>query len=78
MKIKIHKNIFNEIYYPHLLDYSKRYEVYYGGAGSGKSVFVAQKLVIKALRDSRKILVLRKVNRTTKASTFQLLLDTLS
>lgn len=78
MKINIHKNIFNEVYYPHLLDYDTRYEVYYGGAGSGKSVFVAQKLVVKALRDKRKILVLRKVNRTTKASTFQLLLDTLN
>ena len=77
MKINIHKNIFNDVYYPHLLDYSTRYEVYYGGAGSGKSVFVAQKLVIKALNERRKILVLRKVNRTTKASTFQLLLDTL-
>ena len=78
MKLNIHKQIFNDVYYPHLLDYSTRYEVYYGGAGSGKSVFVAQKLVIKALRDKRKILVLRKVNRTTKASTFQLLLDTLT
>lgn len=35
-------------------------------------------LVVKALRSKRKMLVLRKVNRTTKASTFQLLLDTLS
>lgn len=77
MKINIHKEIFNDAYYPHLLDYSSRYEVYYGGAGSGKSVFVAQKLIIKALREKRKVLVLRKVNRTTKASTFQLLLDTL-
>ena len=51
--------------------------VFYGGAGSGKSFFVAQRLVYKALRSRRKILVLRKVNRTTKASTFQLLLDTL-
>ena len=78
MKLNIHKAIFNDAYYPYLLDYSHRYEVYYGGAGSGKSVFVAQKLVIKALRQKRKVLVLRKVNRTTKASTFQLLLDTLS
>ena len=78
MKINIHREIFNDIYFPYLLDYDKRYEVYYGGAGSGKSVFIAQKLVIKALRDVRKILVLRKVNRTTKASTFQLLLDTLT
>ena len=52
--------------------------VFYGGAGSGKSYFVAQSLVYKALRDCRKILVLRKVNKTTKNSTFQLLLDILS
>lgn len=78
MKIIVKKNIFNEIYLPHLTDYSKRYEVYYGGAGSGKSYFVAQKLVYKALADRRKILVLRKVGRTTKNSTFQLILDTLA
>lgn len=50
----------------------------YGGAGSGKSHYVASKLVYKALLDERKILVLRKINRTTKASTFQLILDTLT
>lgn len=77
MKLLIHKEVFNDVYFPFLLDYSKRYEVYYGGAGSGKSVFVAQKLVYKALKEKRKILVLRKVGRTVKNSTFQLLVDTL-
>lgn len=77
MKLIIHKNIFNDIYLPHLTDFTKRYEVYYGGAGSGKSYFVAQKLVVKALRDRRKVLVLRKVGRTVKNSVFQLILDTL-
>ena len=77
MKLIIHKNIFNDIYLPHLKDFTKRYEVYYGGAGSGKSYFVAQKLVIKALSDRRKVLVLRKVGRTVKNSVFQLILDTL-
>lgn len=77
MRINIHKNIFNECYLPYLEDYSTRIIVFYGGAGSGKSFFVAQRLVYKALKDVRKVLVLRKVNRTTKASTFQLLLDTL-
>ena len=77
MKLIIHKNIFNDIYLPHLKDFTKRYEVYYGGAGSGKSYFVAQKLVIKALNDRRKVLVLRKVGRTVKNSVFQLILDTL-
>ena len=77
MKINIHKNIFNEVYLPYLDDYSTRIIVFYGGAGSGKSHFVAQRLVYKGLKSVRKILVLRKVNRTTKASTFQLLLDTI-
>lgn len=78
MKLIIHKNIFNEVYLPYLEDFSTRFKLFYGGAGSGKSFFVAQRWVYKALKDRRKILVLRKVNRTTKASTFQLLLDTLS
>ena len=78
MKIRIHKNVFNQVYLSDLEDYEKRFVVYYGGAGSGKSYYVAQKLVYKALKDVRKVLVLRKVNRTTKNSTFQLLLDTLS
>ena len=78
MKINIHTNIFNPVYLPYLEDYSTRFLLFYGGAGSGKSHFIAQRLVYKALKDTRKILVLRKVNRTTKASTFQLLLDTLN
>ena len=78
MKIKIHKNIFCPVYIPHINPSGHRILVFYGGAGSGKSFFVAQRMVIKALRSRRKILVLRKVNKTTKASTFQLLLDTLS
>lgn len=78
MKINIHTNIFNPVYLPHLEDFSTRFLVFYGGAGSGKSHFIAQRLVYKALKDKRKILVLRKVNRTTKASTFQLLLDTIN
>ena len=77
MKIIVHKTIFNDVYLPHLTDYEHRYEIYYGGAGSGKSFFVAQKLVFKALSERRKILVLRKVGRTTKNSTFQLIIDTL-
>lgn len=77
MKIKVHKNIFCPVYLPHLDPDGHRIIVFYGGAGSGKSFFVGQRLVYKALKSKRKILVLRKVNKTTKASTFQLLLDTL-
>lgn len=78
MEIKVSKEVFNEAYLSSLLDYSHRHEVYYGGAGSGKSHFVAQKLVFKALNDCRKVLVLRKVGATVKNSVFQMLLDTLA
>lgn len=77
MELIIHKDIFNPAYLPYLNDYQFRYDVYYGGAGSGKSHFVAQKLLIKALNDKRKILVLRKVGKTVKNSIFQLLIEQL-
>lgn len=80
MKIDLHinKNIFNDAYYPYLNDYSYRYNIYYGGGGSGKSVFVAQKLILKALKEKRKVLVIRKVMATQLSSCWQLILDTLS
>lgn len=31
INLKINKRIFNDVYFPHLLDYSHRYEIYYGG-----------------------------------------------
>lgn len=76
--LRLKKAIFNEAYYPYIFDYSNRYEVYYGGAGSGKSYFVFQKVIIKALKEKRKVLVIRKVARTLKDSVFQMALDTLS
>ena len=71
--IKINKGLFNEVYLPYLTDYSKRDEIYYGGAGSGKSVFIAQKLVIKLLNDdNRLLLVVRKTQATLRDSCFSL------
>lgn len=68
----------NGAYLPYLYDYDHRFEVYYGGAGSGKSVFIAQKLIIKALKEKRKILVMRKVGSTIKDSVWQLVLNMMS
>lgn len=77
MNLKLDPQIFNDAYLPHLFDYSPRYECYYGGAGSGKSHFIGQKLVLKALKSKRKILIIRKVGNTSKDSTFQMIKDTL-
>lgn len=72
INLTLKKSLFNDVYIPYLLDYSKRYEVYYGGAGSGKSVFIAQKLIVKACREKRKVLVIRKVANTLRDSVFDL------
>lgn len=77
INLKLRKSLFNEAYLPHLTDYSKRYEVYYGGAGSGKSVFIAQKLLVKACSSKRKVLVIRKFGTTLRDSVFQLIIDLL-
>lgn len=75
--LNIDKKVFNTVYYPLLFNYKNRYEVYYGGAGSGKSVFVSQKLLVKACSSKRKILIIRKYATTLKDSVFQLVIDTL-
>lgn len=73
--------VFNKQIYDNLQDYSKFIEVWYGGASSGKSHGVVQKVVLKSLlnwRYPRKVLWLRKVDRTLKDSIFADVLDCLS
>jgi len=60
----------NDKYIPYLEDQSRRL-VLYGGSGSGKSVFAAQKIVNRTLTElGHKFLVLRKVGETIKESVF--------
>jgi phage terminase large subunit len=48
--------------------------VFYGGGGSGKSYFAAQKLLIRIMTEKRhRILVIRKVARTLRLSVFALI-----
>lgn len=77
MNLTLDPQIFNDAYRPYLFTYPHRYECYYGGAGSGKSHFIGQKLVLKALKSKRKLLIIRKVGNTSKDSTFQMIKDTL-
>lgn len=62
------------VYHPYVRDYDTRFNVYYGGAGSGKSYFVVQKLILKILQYKRKVLVVRKVQATIKDSIWALFL----
>jgi phage terminase large subunit len=66
-------HVTNPIYYP-LYKNKSRYLVLYGGAGSGKSVFVGQKIILRMLSErNHKFLVTRKVAKTLRESTFSLL-----
>lgn len=76
--LKLSRKLFNDVYFTYLYKYDEPLEVYYGSAGSGKSVFIAQKLLIKALNDKRKVLVIRKVGNSQKESCWRLFLELLS
>lgn len=69
-KKHLNKNKFNEWVLKDITDYKNRYEVYYGGGGSGKSVGAVQKMIIKAISNKRKVLVVRKVASTLSDSIY--------
>lgn len=60
----------NDKYLPYLTNESRKL-VLFGGSGSGKSVFAAQKIVLRTLTEQgHKFLCLRKVGETVKESIF--------
>lgn len=62
--------VINDVYIPYLYDQS-RFLILYGGGGSGKSVFAAQKLIARVKSERpHKFLALRKVGATVKDSIF--------
>lgn len=63
------------IYQPYIEDYSYRYNVYWGGRGSGKTKFIMQKLMIKGLKEKRLILLMRKETNKLRDSVWKELLD---
>ena len=63
----------NSVYFPLFHDFTRTL-VLYGGAGSGKSVFAADKIIENSLVfNGRNTAVVRKVGKTNRTSTFPLL-----
>lgn len=74
VNINFKKSVFLPIYQPYIKDYSHRYNVYWGGRGSGKTKFIMQKLLIKGLLEKRLILLMRKETNKLRDSVWKELL----
>lgn len=71
INLNIKKSVFLPCYQPYVNDYDSRYNVYYGGRGSGKTIFVFQKLLLKGLKEKRTILLMRKTTANCKFSVWK-------
>lgn len=78
INLTIKKSLFSPTFFPYLLDYSHRFEFYKGSAGSGKSYFITQKLIVRACREPIKILVCRRYGTTIRNTCFALFKEILT
>lgn len=67
-KILLPASAINTVYLPHLFA-TQRTQIFFGGAGSGKSVFIASRVALDALM-GRNTLVVRQVARSLRSSCF--------
>jgi phage terminase large subunit len=78
IKIEINRKLFNEAFIKYL-DNDKRYLVFYGGAGSGKSFFIVERFIYKMLKSKMfNLLVVRKTGKSNRDSTFALFKQVIS
>lgn len=77
VNLNLNKKLFAEKFFPYLQDYTKRWEVYYGGAGSGKSYFITQKIIIRCCREPIRVLVCRRYASTLRNTCFALFKEVL-
>lgn len=76
--LNIKPSVFLPVYQPYVQDYTHRYNVFYGGRGSGKTIFVLSKLLIKGLTEKRTILLMRKTGVSLKYSVWKELKEAVS
>ena len=78
IQLNLSKKLFVPKFYPLLFDYSKRWEVYRGSAGSAKSYFITQKIIIRCCKEKIKILVCRRYGSTLRNTCFSLFKNVLA
>ena len=78
INLQLSKDLFVPKFYPLLFDYTHRWECYMGSAGSAKSYFITQKLIVRGLNEKIKILVCRRYGTTLRNSCFALFKEILT
>lgn len=69
INLQLDPDIFNGIYLKHQFQNQNRYQIYYGGSSSGKSVSLAQRTVLDVFNGDRNYLIVRNVQNTIRRST---------
>lgn len=71
-QIKLNKDIFIPLYYPYLNKFDKSVEIYFGSRNSGKSYFIAQKLLKIAMSEPYSVtLCVRELRNSLKGTVFK-------
>lgn len=78
INLELSKNLFVPKFFPLLMDYSHRWEIYMGSAGSAKSYFISQKLIVRCCTEKIKVLVCRRTGTTIRNTCFSLFKEILT
>lgn len=78
IQLNLKKSLFVPKFFPLLLDYSNRWEVYMGSAGSGKSYFICEKLIVRCCQEQLRVLVCRRTGVSLRNSCFNLFKELLT
>lgn len=78
IRLNLNKKLFTPKFFPYLTDYSHRWEMYMGSAGSSKSYFITQKLIVRAVNQPIRILVCRRYATTLRNTCFSLFKEILA
>lgn len=78
INLHIKKSLFVPKFYPYLTDYSHRWEFWCGSAGSGKSYFLTQRIIIRCCSEKIRFVVCRRYGTTLRNSVFALFKEVLA
>lgn len=78
INLTIKKSLFVPKFYPYLTDYSHRWEFWCGSAGSGKSYFLTQRIIIRCCSEKIRFVVCRRYGTTLRNSVFALFKEVLA